>query len=248
MANKITKLAPANDPGELGAVYHQRFAVEYDYPVHFTQDLFARDNEVFVDARARKEPNKRHRFVVFIDADVAASWPALMHDIGAYSEHHAERLLLAQPEIIPGGEQVKRDPELVTRLQRRLLDLGIDRHCYVVAIGGGAFLDMVGFVAATTHRGVRHVRVPTTVLGQNDSGVGVKNGVNAFGVKNLLGTFAPPFAVLNDASFCARCIRAIASPASPRRSRSLIRDGVFFEWLESQVDALRACVPEQPRA
>ncbi len=60
---------------------------------------------------------------------------------------------------------------------------------------------MVGFVAATTHRGVRHVRVPTTVLAQNDSGVGVKNGVNAFGVKNFVGTFAPPFAVLNDANF-----------------------------------------------
>jgi len=246
MANKITKLSPANDPGELGAVYHQRFAVQYDYPVHFTQDLFARDNEVFVDALARKEPSKRHRFVVFIDADVAASWPALMHEIGAYSEHHAERLhLLAHPEIIPGGEQVKRDPELVTRLQRRLLDLGIDRHCYVVAIGGGAFLDMVGFVAATTHRGVRHVRVPTTVLGQNDSGVGVKNGVNAFGVKNLLGTFAPPFAVLNDASFLRTLhprdrIAGIAEAVKV----ALIRDGMFFEWLESQVDALRACVPE----
>ncbi len=92
-----------------------------------------------------------------------------------------------------GGEQVKHDPELVVRLQRRLLDLGVDRHSYVVGVGGGAFLDMVGFVAATTHRGVRHVRVPTTVLAQNDSGVGVKNGVNTFGVKNFVGAFAPPF-------------------------------------------------------
>src|ERR1700674_2274053 len=122
MANKITKLSPANDPGEIGAVYHQRFAVQYDYPVHFTHDLFQRGNDVFVSALARKEPNKRHRFVVFIDADVAASWPALAHDIGAYAEHHAERLqLLAHPEVIAGGEQVKRDPELVPRLQKRLV-------------------------------------------------------------------------------------------------------------------------------
>ena len=214
--------------------------------MHFTHNLFSRDNEVFVSALARKEPNKRHRFVVFIDADVAASWPALAHDIGAYSEHHAERLqMLAPPEVIAGGEQVKRDPELVTRLQKRLVDLGIDRHCYVVGIGGGAFLDMVGYVAATTHRGVRHVRVPTTVLAQNDSGVGVKNGVNAFGVKNLLGTFAPPFAVLNDANFLRTLhprdrIAGIAEAVKV----ALIRDGVFFEWLESQVEALRACVPE----
>ncbi|MCV5942208.1 3-dehydroquinate synthase, partial [Escherichia coli] len=67
--------------------------------------------------------------------------------------------------------------------------------------GGGAVLDMVGFAAATAHRGVRLVRVPTTVLAQNDSGVGVKNSVNAYGKKNWLGTFAPPYAVLNDLPF-----------------------------------------------
>jgi 3-dehydroquinate synthase len=246
MANNVTNLSSATETGELSAVYHQRFAVQYDYPVHFTHDLFGRDNDVFVSALTRKEPNKRHRFVVFIDADVAASWPALTHDIGAYVEHHAERLhLLANPEVIVGGEQVKHDPDLVTRLQKRLVELGIDRHCYVVAIGGGAFLDRVGFVAATTHRGVRHVRVPTTVLGQNDSGVGVKNGINAFGVKNLLGTFAPPFAVLNDANFLRTLhprdrIAGIAEAVKV----ALIRDGVFFEWIESQVEALRNCVPE----
>ena len=243
---KIKTFASVADPDEHSAVYHQRFAVQYYYPVHFTHDLFRRDNEVFVSALARKEPNKRHRFVVFLDADVAASWPALAHDIGAYAEQHGERLhLLAPPVVITGGEQVKRDPELVTRLQRRLVDLGIDRHSYVVAIGGGAFLDMMGFVAATTHRGVRHVRVPTTVLGQNDSGVGVKNGVNAFGMKNLLGSFAPPFAVLNDASFL-RTLHPrdrIAGVAEAVKV-ALIRDGMFFEWLESQVDALRNCVPE----
>ena len=246
MASNVTNLSPVADNAEPGAVYHQRFAVQYDYPVHFTHDLFGRENDVFVAALTRKEPNKRHRFVVFIDADVAASWPALTHDIAAYVENHAERLhLLANPEVIVGGEQVKHDPDLVTRLQKRLVDLGIDRHCYVVAIGGGAFLDMVGFVAATTHRGVRHVRVPTTVLGQNDSGVGVKNGINAFGVKNLLGTFAPPFAVLNDANFLRTLhprdrIAGIAEAVKV----ALIRDGVFFEWIESQVEALRNCVPE----
>src|SRR5262245_49231643 len=240
-----SNLSAVPDTGEASAVYHQRFAVQYGYQVTFTHVRFGRDNDVFVSALTRKEQNKRHRFVVFIDADVAASWPALAHDIGAYADHHAEQLhLLAHPEVIAGGEQVKRDPELVTRLQKRLLDLRIDRHCYVVAIGGGAFLDMIGYVAATTHRGVRHVRVPTTVLAQNDSGVGVKNGVNAFGVKNLLGTFAPPFAVLNDSNFLRTLhprdrIAGIAEAVKV----ALIRDRVFFEWLESQVDALRACAP-----
>jgi 3-dehydroquinate synthase len=89
------------------------------------------------------------------------------------------------------------------------------------------------------------VRVPTTVLAQNDSGVGVKNGVNAFGVKNFVGSFAPPFAVLNDAIFL-RTLQPrdrIAGMAEAVKV-ALIRDAVFFEWLESQVDALRASEPE----
>jgi 3-dehydroquinate synthase len=68
----------------------------------------------------------------------------------------------------------------------------------VLVVGGGAVLDVVGFAAAVAHRGVRLIRVPSTTLSQADSGVGVKNGLNAFGKKNYLGTFTPPWAVLND--------------------------------------------------
>ena len=78
----------------------------------------------------------------------------------------------------------------LAELHRRLAALKIDRQSYVLAIGGGAMLDVVGYAAATLHRGVRLVRMPTTVLAQNDAGVGVKNGINAFGAKNFLGTFA----------------------------------------------------------
>jgi 3-dehydroquinate synthase len=150
--------------------------------------------------------------------------------------------LLTHPEVVPGGEQVKNDPALLTRLQQRLVDLGVDRHAFVVGIGGGAFLDLIGYVASSTHRGIRHIRVPTTVLAQNDSGVGVKNGVNAFGVKNLLGSFAPPFAVLNDSDFLRTLqprdkIAGIAEAVKV----ALIRDRMFFEWLEAKADALRAC-------
>jgi 3-dehydroquinate synthase len=228
---------------EAGAVYLQEFSVRYDYPVHFTEHLFARDNPVFAQALARREPDKRHRFIVFVDANVAASWPTLAHDIAAYAEAHADVLqLAARPETVPGGEQIKNDPALVARLQHRLMELAIDRHSYVVGVGGGAFLDLIGFVAATTHRGVRHVRVPTTVLAQNDSGVGVKNGVNAYGVKNLVGSFAPPFAVLNDVAFLRTLhprdrIAGIAEAVKV----SLIRDATFFGWLEAHADRLREC-------
>ncbi len=227
------------------AVYRQEFSVHYDYPVHFTEHLFARNNPVFVQSIARREPSRRHRLVVFVDANVAASWPTLVHDVAAYAQAHAESLeMIGRPEVVAGGEHVKNDPALVTSLQRRLVELNIDRHAFVVGIGGGAFLDMIGFVAATTHRGIRHIRVPTTVLGQNDSGVGVKNGINAFGMKNLLGSFSPPFAVLNDSDFLRTLhprdkIAGIAEAVKV----ALIRDGLFFEWLDGNAEALRECTP-----
>jgi 3-dehydroquinate synthase len=221
-------------------VYHQRFTVAYDYPVHFTQALFAPDNPVFSTVLGRLEPEQRQRFVVFVDAGVVTHWPDLAAAVARYAEQHCSQLeLLAGPEVIPGGEQAKQDMALVTRLQQRLLELGLDRHACVVAIGGGAFLDIIGYVAATTHRGLRHVRVPTTVLAQNDSGVGVKNGINAFGVKNLLGTFTPPFAVLNDADFLRTLPpRERASGIAEALKVALIRDAVFFEWLESRATGL----------
>lgn len=240
----VELVKPGADHGP-EAVYHQEFSVRYDYPVHFTEHLFARSNPVFAQSIARREPAKRHRIVVFIDANVAASWPALVHDVAAYAEAHADALqLIGRPEVLAGGEHIKNDPAIVTTLQRRLVELNIDRHAFVVGIGGGAFLDLIGFVAATTHRGIRHVRVPTTVLGQNDSGVGVKNGINAFGMKNLLGSFAPPFAVLNDADFLRTLhprdkIAGIAEAVKV----ALIRDALFFEWLEGNGDALRDCAP-----
>ncbi|MBU6259164.1 MAG: 3-dehydroquinate synthase [Burkholderiales bacterium] len=243
MSAVISSLHPRAD--ERSAVYLQSFAVPYEYPVYFTEHLFAIDNPVFRETLTRREPNRRHRFVVFIDANVAASFPALAHEIAGYAGHHGDAMeLIALPETVAGGEPVKNDPALVTRLQQRLVDLGVDRHAYVVGIGGGAFLDLVGYVAATTHRGIRHVRVPTTVLAQNDSGVGVKNGVNAFGVKNLLGCFAPPFAVLNDADFLRTLqprdkIAGIAEAVKV----ALIRDRIFFEWIEASADALKACEP-----
>lgn len=225
------------------AVYEQSFSVHYDYAVWFTEHLFAHDNPVFRDTLRRREPDKRHRFAAFIDAEVAAAFPTLADDIEAYARRHGQAMeILAHPDTVPGGEQVKNDPTLLTQLQRRLVALGLDRHSFVVGIGGGAFLDLIGYAASTTHRGVRHIRVPTTVLAQNDSGVGVKNGVNAFGVKNLLGSFAPPFAVLNDSAFLhtLQPRDKIAGVAEAVKV-ALIRDREFFEWLEASAEALRAC-------
>ncbi|GAG25533.1 unnamed protein product, partial [marine sediment metagenome] len=102
-----------------------------------------------------------------------------------------------------------------------------------------AFLDLVGFAASTAHRGIRHIRVPTTTLSQGDGGVGVKNGVNYFGKKNWVGTFTIPFAIINDLNF----IRTLADGAKRDGiiegiKVALIRDRGFFEDIEKNAAAL----------
>jgi len=222
------------------STHWQRFAVPYEFPVVFTEGLFSPGNPVLRDVLCRLEPAKRHRAVFFVDDGLAGGGAPVIEAITAYAAHHADALLLACPPVaLPGGEKIKSDLHFVESIQQRLFDLHVDRHSYVVAVGGGAVLDAVGLVAATTHRGVRHIRVPTTVLAQNDSGVGVKNGVNLAGVKNFVGTFAPPFAVLNDYEFIASLPDRdkIAGMAEAVKV-ALIRDGEFFTWLERHMDGL----------
>jgi len=225
--------------------YSARFSVPFEYEVHFTRDVFAPNNRVLVDALGRRE-RKRQRFLAVLDSGLVAAWPGLEASIASYAAaHEAELELVGSPVVVPGGEDAKNDLAHVVRVQRALADGGIDRHAFCLIAGGGAVLDMAGFAAATCHRGVRVVRLPTTVLGQNDSGVGVKNGVNAFGFKNFVGSFAPPFAVVNDLAFLTTLSRRdrIAGMAEAVKV-ALVRDRAFFEWLCAHAGELAALEPE----
>ena len=147
--------------------------------------------------------------------------------------------LTGAPLLLPGGEAVKNDPLHVTILHQAIQAAGLCRHSYVAAIGGGALIDTVGFAAATAHRGVRLLRVPTTVLSQADAAIGVKNSVNAMGQKNFLGVFAPPAAVLNDFDFLTTLSQKdwIGGVAEAVKV-ALIKDADFFAFLESRAEAL----------
>jgi 3-dehydroquinate synthase len=178
--------------------------------------------------------------LVVIDGGLLSSQPQLLEKVTAYAQHYQQAICLkASPLAVVGGEAAKNDSAWVEQIQRLISEVRLCRHSYVVVIGGGAVLDMVGYAAATSHRGVRLIRVPTTVLAQDDSGIGVKNGVNAFGKKNFLGTFAPPYAVINDADFLrtlgqrdwiAGVIEAIKV--------ALIKDADFFQYIEASTNAL----------
>lgn len=218
----------------------QNFAVQFRYGVHFTEDLFSKDNELFLDVLPQNAAAHQRKVLFVVDKGVADANPTLLEQITAYTAAHARVLKqLASPVVIAGGEEAKNDPDLLQQLLAAVNDYGVCRHSYLVAIGGGAVLDLVGFAAAIAHRGIRHIRIPTTVLSQNDSGVGVKNGVNSFGKKNFIGTFAPPVAVINDSNFLQtledRDWRAGISEAV---KVALIKDAKFYKKIKEDAQKL----------
>ncbi|NBB96546.1 MAG: 3-dehydroquinate synthase [Planctomycetes bacterium] len=182
--------------------FNQRFDIAFAYPVHFTRGLLQPGNTCLPDTLDRLKEGRCHRVAVIVDSGVSDARPAMLEELREVAHAHRDRMELAGPPLIlPGGEAVKNGWKPVRNVMTTLGDLHLDRQSFVLAIGGGSLLDMVGFATSIVHRGLRLVRVPTTTLAQNDAGVGVKNGMNEHGQKNFVGTFAPPFAVINDAEF-----------------------------------------------
>ncbi|CAN5646911.1 3-dehydroquinate synthase [soil metagenome] len=215
--------------------------VSYRYTVSFTTNLFSLDNPVLAETCVPGVPGRIVKILVVVDAGVSSANPTLLDDIERYFQTYREtHQLVREPLLVPGGEQVKNDHRYVSEIQSAINEGGIDRHEYVVVVGGGAVLDMAGFAAATAHRGIRLIRVPTTVLSQNESGVGVKNGVNAFGKKNFLGSFSPPVAVINDFALLEKISdRDWRGGISEAVKVALLKDVAFFDFLEEHGDDLR---------
>jgi len=221
----------------MSTILQQSFSVPFRYPVAFTENLFAVPQTLLADTFPE---GQLARVFFVLDSGVVAHHPELIFQIKNYVAAYPSRLaLVAEPQVVTGGEACKNDSEAYQQVVEATNSFGIDRHSYIAAIGGGAVLDMVGFAAAISHRGIRLIRIPTTVLSQNDSAVGVKNSINAFGKKNYLGTFTPPFAVLNDFTFLESLEdRDWASGISEAIKVALIKDLEFFEWLEKVAPAL----------
>lgn len=211
----------------------QSFNVRFDYKVFFTTHLFNKENPILQDfLSVQKKSDIPPRIFFVLDERVVAHHPNLIAGIKSYFQQFPSLHLVDDMLIIPGGEVVKNDEQLLYKIIAAVNKNKIDRHSYLVAIGGGSVLDLAGYAAAISHRGIRHIRVPTTVLSQNDSGVGVKNGVNFFSKKNFLGTFAPPVAVFNDFHFLTTLEDVDwRSGISEAIKVALIKDTSFFEWL-----------------
>jgi 3-dehydroquinate synthase len=218
----------------------QRFSVQFDYKVYFTSRLFAPDNDglnKFFKTVTSEGVLTKVLFV--IDEGVLQHHPSLKDEIIRCFLRIENVKLADEFVVLPGGETVKNDESYFYKLVDAVNNHGIDRHSYLIAIGGGSVLDVAGYAAAVSHRGIRHIRIPTTVLSQNDSGVGVKNGINFFSKKNFLGTFATPVAVFNDSHFLTTLNDAEwRAGISEAIKVALIKDAGFFEWLEKNVSNL----------
>ena len=217
----------------------QSFQVRFDYKVFFTENLFDISNPVFRDYLKTQQTDNRKKLLFVLDQGVIDHHPDLAEQIKNYIAGIPSFSLAGNMIMIPGGEQSKNDQQAFDKIVEAVHQYGIDRHSYIVAIGGGSLLDIAGYAAAVSHRGIRHIRIPTTVLAQNDSGIGVKNGINFFGKKNFLGTFAPPAAVFNDYHFLSTLNeRHWRSGISEAIKVALIKDPEFFKWIENNSSLL----------
>lgn len=217
----------------------QSFQVRFEYKVCFTEHLFAPENPAFRDFLASQQSETTRKLLFVLDKGVTDAHPQLQQQIRDYADGLPGFVLVPEMLVIEGGESAKNDIGLFDRIVEAVNAYGIDRHSYLVAVGGGSLLDLAGYAAAVSHRGIRHIRIPTTVLSQNDSGVGVKNGINWFGKKNFLGTFAPPVAVFNDYHFLTTLSDADwRSGMSEAVKVALIKDAPFFEWMEANAGKL----------
>lgn len=219
---------------------NQEFQVNFSYDVHFTGGLFQPENPLFSEVVQSVGSPAPHRLIFVLDRGMLEHHPTLQDQIHTYLDRHSD--LFNSPEepiVIPGGEEAKNEPEYTKQIVKIIESADLDRHSFVVAAGGGAVIDTAGFAASIAHRGIRLIRIPTTVLAQNDASIGVKNGINAFGKKNYLGTFTPPFAVINDQEFLSTLSdRDWRSGIAEAVKVALIKDASFFDFIQDHAESL----------
>lgn len=142
--------------------------------------------------------------------------------------------------VLPDGEQHK-NWQTLNLIFDALLQNRCERATTLIALGGGVVGDLAGFAAATYQRGTPFIQVPTTLLAQVDSSVGGKTGINHPLGKNMIGAFWQPRLVLADTDILRTLPeRELSAGLAEVIKYGLIRDEPFFEWLEANMEGLRA--------
>lgn len=208
------------------------FSVPFLHRLRFTQDVLGAEQHLLADV-FESPLGSAARVQFWIDRNVAEGQPRLLGQIEDFAEQHGDRISLERPlQLVDGGESIKNEPQGLWRILQAMHAANLDRRSYVVVIGGGAVLDALGFAATIAHRGIRLVRLPSSTMGQGDSGVGVKNGINLFQKKNWLGAFAVPWAVINDARLLTSLSdRDFVCGFSESVKVALLKDAGLFDQL-----------------
>ena len=148
------------------------------------------------------------------------------------------------PIVLPDGEAYKNTTTL-NAIYEALLGRRLERKATLIALGGGVIGDLCGYAAATYLRGVPFIQIPTTLLAQVDSSVGGKTGINHPLGKNMIGAFYQHKLVLADIDTLSTLPeRELSAGLAEVIKYGLIRDPVFFEWLEENMDGLRGRDPQ----
>lgn len=216
------------------------FSIPIQFPVIFVDNIFKTEQDVFSSFITQTE--QPVLVLPIIEQGVVDHHPTIIADIMELLI--AYQLVPVSSLVLQGGEEGKNKPEQINIIVDKCIEQTIDRHSYILAIGGGAFIDMVGYAASITHRGVRLIRMPTTVLAQNDAGIGVKNAINYKRRKNFLGTFTPPQAVINDFHFLDTLTTQDKRAGIAEAIKvALIKNQSFFGFLYASKDKLKIFAP-----
>ncbi len=227
MPHQLTASPAETDPTRRPST---TWTVECEKPVRYqvavTPGVLDPDNPALLRAGASPDRESLRRFVV-VDATVDLLYG---ERIRAYLKHHAVDHHI---HVVESTEQNK-NPATVLGIIERLDEFGIDRRREpIIGIGGGVLLDIVGLAGSLYRRKTPYVRVPTTLIGIVDAGVGAKTGVNFGRHKNRIGSYEPPAVALLDRSFVAtQEPREVSNGLAEILKIGLVKDRALFELLE----------------
>ncbi|AHX21661.1 MULTISPECIES: sedoheptulose 7-phosphate cyclase [Bacillus cereus group] len=194
-----------------------------DYDVILTEGIFDKSNVTI------KNYCKDRTFLIVMSPTVFELYGK---EINEYFNYHFEDNKF-EIITIPTSEKNK-NMENILNICKAGKDFGLDRKSLMIAIGGGILMDMVGFAASMYKRKMNYIKIPTTLVGQIDAGIGIKTGINFYESKNFLGSYHPPIAALNDVNLLKTLDKVdILCGLAEIIKMAIVRDEKLFELIEN---------------
>lgn len=163
--------------------------------------------------------------------------PTVLNYFGKSLVDSAQGRLSAQDFLVLDCKEASKDLRQVQRVCSRASS-ALDRTGLIIGFGGGVVMDIANFAASMIDRGIGHVKIPTTLIGQVDAAIGIKGGVNFEGRKSFLGCFRAPEVVLIEPSFLRRLpLVHLASGCAEMIKMAIIADAVLFDALDARAES-----------